>query len=49
MPADAARRKWAALQVPPRVAVASPYAGGDEAAVRSKVLGRRDVGGGRYP
>lgn len=31
MPADAARRKWAALQVPPRVAVASPYAGGDEA------------------
>lgn len=30
MPADAARRKWAALQVPPRVAVASPYAGGDE-------------------
>lgn len=31
MPADAARRKWAALQVPPRVAVASPYAIGDEA------------------
>lgn len=31
MPADAARRKWAALQVPPRVAVASPYVAGDEA------------------
>ena len=31
MPLDAARRKWAALQLPPGVAVASPYAPGDEA------------------
>ncbi|MGE0814679.1 MAG: AroM family protein [Vicinamibacterales bacterium] len=31
MPLDAARRKWAALQVPPRVAVALPYAPGEDA------------------
>lgn len=31
IPADAARRKWAALQVPPRVAVAAPYVAGDDA------------------
>lgn len=37
MPLDAARRKWAALQVPPRVAVASPYVAGD-AAVRAAAL-----------
>jgi protein AroM len=30
MPLDAARRKWAALQVPPRVAVASPYVAVDD-------------------
>lgn len=37
MPLDAARRKWAALQVPPRVAVASPYVAGDDA-VRAAAL-----------
>jgi protein AroM len=36
-PLDAARRKWAALQIPPRVAVASPYVDGD-AGVRSAAL-----------
>jgi len=30
MPIDAARRKWAALQIPPSAAVASPYAAGDD-------------------
>lgn len=37
MPLDATRRKWTALQIPPSVAVASPYAEGDapvEAAAR---------------
>jgi protein AroM len=33
MPLDAARRKWAALQIPPSVAVASPYAAGDDGIV----------------
>jgi protein AroM len=37
MPLDAARRKWAALQLPPRVAVASPYVDG-ETAVRTAAL-----------
>jgi protein AroM len=33
MPLDAFRRKWAALQIPAGVAVASPYVDGDEATV----------------
>lgn len=33
LPLDAARRKWAALQIPPALAVASPYDDGDEAVV----------------
>ncbi len=33
MPLDAARRKWAALQIPPSVAVASPYLDGDDGVV----------------
>jgi protein AroM len=37
MPLDAARRKWAALQVPPRVAAASPYLHAD-AAVKAAAL-----------
>jgi protein AroM len=37
LPLDAARRKWAALQVPPRIAVAPPYLEGD-AAVRTAAM-----------
>lgn len=33
LPLDAVRRKWAALQIPPAVAVASPYVEGDEAVI----------------
>jgi protein AroM len=33
MPLDAARRKWAALQIPPSVAVASPYVAGDDGVI----------------
>lgn len=44
VPADAARRKWAALQVPPRVAAASPYVDGDEpVAAASRELQRDGV------
>jgi protein AroM len=33
MPLDAARRKWAALQIPPSLGVASPYAATDDGVV----------------
>jgi protein AroM len=45
-PPDQARRKWAALQIPPSVAVASPYADGEagvEAAARELQRAGADV------
>lgn len=45
-PPDAARRKWAALQIPPALATASPYVEGDaavEAAARELQRGGADV------
>jgi protein AroM len=42
MPLDAARRKWAALQIPPRVAVASPYADGDTSVKAAALDLKRD-------